>query len=143
MKSGDRGVEVRDLQLKLVALGYHLPRFGADGDLGDETLAAISAFRVDQGLMQTADDFDTKIPQKVVKAIEDAYTGLMQRNPPRSPVDLITPTPAGSGARARSGLGAASRELHCTRPPCCLASSPRAGSTCRRTSESPAAVCPT
>ena len=93
MKSGDRGVEVRDLQLKLVALGYHLPRFGADGDLGDETLAAISAFRVDQGLMQTADDFATTIPQKVVKAIEDAYTGLMQRNPPRSPVDLTKVAP--------------------------------------------------
>ena len=95
MKSGDRGVEVRDLQLKLLALGYHLPRFGADGDLGDETLAAISAFRVDQGLMQPADDFVTTIPQKVVKAIEDAYTGLMQRPPPRSPVDLTNAHPGG------------------------------------------------
>jgi GH24 family phage-related lysozyme (muramidase) len=34
---------VLDLQRRLTALGFSLPRFGADGDLGNESLAAVNA----------------------------------------------------------------------------------------------------
>lgn len=45
--AGDRGVAVRQLQNKLEYLGYALPRFGADGVLGDETLTAVADFQDD------------------------------------------------------------------------------------------------
>lgn len=41
MKHGETGEHVRDLQRKLIALGYPLPRWGADGVLGDETIRAV------------------------------------------------------------------------------------------------------
>jgi hypothetical protein len=41
LKRGDRGPAVLTLQRQLLALGRPLPRFGADGALGDETLQAL------------------------------------------------------------------------------------------------------
>lgn len=49
---GDRGEEVRKLQLLLIARGHPLPRHGADGIFGPETLAALRAFRQQQGLAE-------------------------------------------------------------------------------------------
>jgi hypothetical protein len=76
-KRGDKGPEVTALQLKLLSLGFALPKFGADGDLGDETLKAITLFRQQHALVDEANDFATTIPQKVVRAIEDAHAKLM------------------------------------------------------------------
>lgn len=50
LKYGSKGKAVRDLQETLLALGYKLPRFGADGDFGSETEAAVKAFQKKQGL---------------------------------------------------------------------------------------------
>jgi len=51
MKYGSRGEEVRTLQRRLMALGFALPRWGADGALGNETWAALQQaadrFRID------------------------------------------------------------------------------------------------
>ena len=49
---------VLDIQKRMLALGYALPRFGADGLAGNETAAAIAAFQKTNGLPQTgrADD---------------------------------------------------------------------------------------
>lgn len=44
MKRGDYGTEVCALQVKLQQLGYPLPRWGADGRLGTETLDALATF---------------------------------------------------------------------------------------------------
>lgn len=41
-----------DIQRRLLALGYKLPKFGADGLPGNETAAALSAFQRDAGLPQ-------------------------------------------------------------------------------------------
>lgn len=49
LRRGDRGVAVRSLQEKLLALGYELPRFGADGIFGPETEAAVRRFQKDAG----------------------------------------------------------------------------------------------
>jgi len=46
---GDKGQAVVELQERLLALGYALPRWGADGDLGSETLDALTRFLVDHG----------------------------------------------------------------------------------------------
>lgn len=47
------------LQEALMALGYALPRYGADGHLGEETRAALSHFQRDRAMRQngTADSF--------------------------------------------------------------------------------------
>ena len=45
LKKGARGKEVRELQEKLLSLGYELPQFGADGDLGSETVKAVAEFK--------------------------------------------------------------------------------------------------
>lgn len=46
---GDQGAAVISLQKQLIALDYPLPRWGADGDLGNETLGAVARFLVDHG----------------------------------------------------------------------------------------------
>lgn len=47
LSRGDKGQAVKELQERLVVLGYPLPRFGADGDLGNETLGAVARFLAD------------------------------------------------------------------------------------------------
>lgn len=50
MKYGDKGVDVENLQKVLIARGYELPTYGADGHLGDETWDALQRFSRDRGL---------------------------------------------------------------------------------------------
>lgn len=45
MKAGSRGKAVRALQARLMALGFPLPRCGADGVFGRETAGALRAFQ--------------------------------------------------------------------------------------------------
>lgn len=49
LKRGDHGSEVKRLQLALIELGYDLPRWGADSDLGSETVEAFSHFLAAHG----------------------------------------------------------------------------------------------
>jgi len=50
LKSGSRGDEVKSLQNALLSLNYELPRFGADGNYGDETKNAVKQFQEDHKL---------------------------------------------------------------------------------------------
>ena len=50
LKKGDKGDEVLALQYGLLACGYKLDRYGADGKLGNETLAAVNELQADNGL---------------------------------------------------------------------------------------------
>ena len=50
---GSRGEAVRQLQLKLLALGFKLPRYGADGVFGRETSAALRAWQHVVGIPAT------------------------------------------------------------------------------------------
>lgn len=50
LKRGDAGVEVANLQQALLDLGYQFPKYGADGDFGEETEQAVIAFQRDHGL---------------------------------------------------------------------------------------------
>lgn len=70
---GDKGEHVRYWQRRLIKLGYKLPKFGADGDCGDETIAAINAARRDLGYDDTnvdrltgwhAEDLDDLLAKK-------------------------------------------------------------------------------
>jgi N-acetyl-anhydromuramyl-L-alanine amidase AmpD len=50
LKKGSKGEQVRKVQRALVKLGYGLPKFGVDGDLGHETLAALQEFAAAHGV---------------------------------------------------------------------------------------------
>ena len=50
LKRGMKGDDVRRLQQRLMELGYALPRYGADGEYGSETVTAVKAFQRDRGL---------------------------------------------------------------------------------------------
>lgn len=45
LKKGCKGSDVTDLQADLMKLGYALPKYGADGDYGSETVKAVKAFQ--------------------------------------------------------------------------------------------------
>lgn len=56
MKKGSASntpARVKELQKLLIENGYDLPRYGADGDFGSETTAAVEKFQADHGLPVT------------------------------------------------------------------------------------------
>ena len=50
LSRGDAGPDVKALQEALLSLGFALPKYGADGDFGAETQAAVRAFQTARGL---------------------------------------------------------------------------------------------
>ena len=50
LKNGDEGADVKQMQTGLIRLGYDLGKWGADGDFGDCTEAAVRAFQQDNAL---------------------------------------------------------------------------------------------
>jgi N-acetyl-anhydromuramyl-L-alanine amidase AmpD len=74
---GERGEDVRDLQKMLLALGFALPRFGADGQLGDETIDAMNAFLA----AYTDQDFELNavIDEREQKWLEESYRARQQK----------------------------------------------------------------
>ena len=50
LKKGSTGADVKELQKKLIELGYSCGVSGADGDFGDATLAAVKLFQKKNGL---------------------------------------------------------------------------------------------
>ena len=53
--TGKRGTAVRDVQQALIALGYKLPKHGADGVRGPETIEAVKQFQQDNNLTVDGD----------------------------------------------------------------------------------------
>lgn len=45
IRKGDTGAFVRQVQRLLIATGYKMPKYGADGDFGDETESAVKKFQ--------------------------------------------------------------------------------------------------
>lgn len=50
LSRGCEGPDVTKMQEHLLALGYKLPKYGADGDYGGETREAVAAFQLNNGL---------------------------------------------------------------------------------------------
>lgn len=65
LRQGDKGEPVRELQNMLLRHGYSLPRYGADGDYGNETVIAVKAFQRSNGL-----DDDAVVGAKTWAALE-------------------------------------------------------------------------
>ena len=71
LRNGCEGEDVRQLQAGLIRLGYDLGRWGADGDFGDATEAAVRAFQRNQGL-----SVDGIAGPKTVAAMEKALAAV-------------------------------------------------------------------
>lgn len=76
LRKGSRDPHVQVVQQQLLALGFSLPRFGADGDLGDETLRAYGDFLVLEGLRTPTDDVPKAISVAGAAALERAFAAL-------------------------------------------------------------------
>ena len=67
LKKGSKGADVVKLQTALMKKGYALPKYGADGSFGAETLSAVKIFQKDRGLT-----IDGVVGQKTWEALESA-----------------------------------------------------------------------
>ena len=50
LRKGAKGNITKLIQKRLLSLGYKLPKWGADGGFGDETVDAVKSFQTDKGL---------------------------------------------------------------------------------------------
>ena len=50
LQKGSKGTDVKTLQEILLQVGCELPKYGADGDYGSETLTAVTAFQRNNGI---------------------------------------------------------------------------------------------
>lgn len=85
MKFGDKGKDVRRVQEGLLARGYGLPRFGADGDLGDETWTALKRFAADNGFALTGG----KVSLEVLDELLDELPPIPVPEVPPSRFDTV------------------------------------------------------
>jgi peptidoglycan hydrolase-like protein with peptidoglycan-binding domain len=85
LQSGSSGAPVTLVQQVLINLGYPLPRFGADGDFGDETRRAVDAFQRDVGLGP-----DGRVGFRTIDFLDRRDRGV-EVAPPARPVIANTP----------------------------------------------------
>lgn len=89
LKRGMRGEDVRKLQMRLMELGYELPKYGADGEYGKETVEAVKAFQLDRGL--EADGIAGKATLDALSAGQDnTYTVTLHGVPEADAIALIS-----------------------------------------------------
>ena len=77
---GDTGQQVTKLQRQLMALGYSLPRYGADGDLGGETLKAVTLFLADHAAGHVDDDPEV-VDDGELALVQQVYGSIGQAIP--------------------------------------------------------------
>lgn len=76
LKKGSQDPYVKTAQRQLIALGYSLPRFGEDGNLGDETLRAYGEFLVLEGLRRPTDEMPKTISVAGAEALDRAFAAI-------------------------------------------------------------------
>lgn len=79
---GERSGRVKTLQALLIACGYSLPRYGADGAFGAETLKALNTFQRENGLPEVphADDTTMALLQDMAaKTAPETTDALLRR----------------------------------------------------------------
>ena len=80
MRYNDKGSKVMTVQRVLLDRGYKLPRFGADGHLGDETWDALQQYAGDNGLQ-----WDPEAPSRVINSLISTQSRPTMPAPPGSP----------------------------------------------------------
>jgi len=83
-----KGADVLKLQGALLALEYDLPKYGADGDFGYETLHAVQEYAHDHGIDATA--FMESVPDALIETI----IGAKSRPPRVGLLDIARTTPS-------------------------------------------------
>ncbi|MFZ5442178.1 MAG: peptidoglycan-binding domain-containing protein [Myxococcota bacterium] len=71
LRRGARGNEVKAAQEQLLRAGFSLPRYGADGQFGGETAAALARFQKTYGVPQTG-RFDAATFEALARALPPA-----------------------------------------------------------------------
>lgn len=84
LKKGMEGSDVKAMQELLIQLGYDLPKYGADGKFGAETLAALQAFQKDAELEQDC-MYGDLTHQALMDAIADDDVGKEETVTPDQP----------------------------------------------------------
>lgn len=100
LRKGSKGADVVTLQKKLMALGYPLPKYGADGDFGNETYIAVKAFQRAKKLT-----IDGIVGKKTWAALFAADVPK-QEEPKAEPNIDISGIPANIGATAAKAIAA-------------------------------------
>jgi len=103
LKKGMAGTDVKALQELLLQLGYELPKYGADGDFGAETEAAVLAFQKKAELEEDG-KYGDKTHVALMDAVADDDEGKQelptednpaQDAPTQEPTEEETPAPLG------------------------------------------------
>lgn len=102
LKYGSKGSPVKTLQEKLIYLGYSCGVYGADGEFGAGTLAAIKLFQKNKGLTE-----DGIVGEKTSTALNIAYETKKNAKPsaPDKTEKLFTGKCTGSGVNVRTWAG--------------------------------------
>ena len=97
LKKGSKGTEVKTLQQNLIALGYSLGNYGADGVYGTSTYNAVKAFQKDKKL--TVDGIAGPATQKAI----DEAIAANKKDPTNTTARRVQVT--ASGLNVRKGAG--------------------------------------
>ena len=97
LTKGDKGEDVTELQKLLLEKGYDLGKYGADGDFGSKTLAAVKAFQTDKGLTVTG-----TVNADTLKALTGADEAPIE-DEPAFPSGTKVVTITGDSVNARIG----------------------------------------
>ena len=92
------GSDVRELQQNLLKLGYALPKYGADGDYGAETVEAVKAFQKKSGL-----DADGVYGSNTHKSLTSALEALKAPEPVQTTVVILSTEDGSVNVRAGNG----------------------------------------
>ena len=77
LQKGSTGTAVVKVQQALLDLGFQMPRFGADGSYGDETVAAVKSFQSSKGLRP----IDGIIGADTMRALDAAFPAALGGGP--------------------------------------------------------------
>ena len=75
LKKGSKGSDVKHIQEMLIACGYSCGSYGADGDFGNATEAAVRKFQTDTFIL-----IDGVVGPETLKKLEAAYKEAQNRN---------------------------------------------------------------
>lgn len=115
LQKGMKGSDVKAMQELLLQLGYELPKHGADGDFGSETLAALLEFQKDEELEQDG-KYGDLTHQALMDAVADDDDGKPETETPAQPAEpevepeapkmaTVVITSEGGKVNIRSGNG--------------------------------------
>ena len=99
LKKGSKGTDVKALQEFLMQLGYALPRYGADGEFGTETEAALKKLQAKAGVKQDG-IYGSDTHQVLMDAIADNDAG----KEPEQPEDPAKPDAPDTPATKRVSI---------------------------------------